>query len=269
MDNQNQDKKVSKKEKIIVFSTLVVAFVFIIAAIVYSKRDIKEMANNAFWSSFEIKIPAEEPEEEQAKTEKETTHQHAFGEWIIDQEATCTVPGQQKRSCLCGEFEVQEILAGHEWQEATCTEAGKCTVCGETQGTALGHDMKNASCTRCGKKTTVVLFENSIVKMTFNRAEKDAYDNKEENIYFDIENKTENTIKIYEEVISLNGYSFNDIVILYDSVAADSIGTIKLTIENYDFEKVNIYDISKMSGEFMVWDTDYICKIIFTNIPIE
>lgn len=44
----------------------------------------------------------------------------------------------------------------HEWTEATCTEPKKCTVCGETEGSALGHDysektfFKSGVCSRCG-----------------------------------------------------------------------------------------------------------------------
>lgn len=44
---------------------------------------------------------------------------------------------------------------GHIWQDATCTDAKICTVCGETEGEALGHAWKAATCvepktcTRC------------------------------------------------------------------------------------------------------------------------
>ena len=37
----------------------------------------------------------------------------------------------------------------HSWMDATCTEAQKCLICGETKGSPLGHDYSNGYCTRC------------------------------------------------------------------------------------------------------------------------
>ncbi len=85
-------------------------------------------------------------------TESETdAHIHTFGEWITIKDATCTVKGEQERSCSCGEKETQSIDAiGHTEVidaavAATCTTEGKtegkhCSVCGETilAQTAIG-----------------------------------------------------------------------------------------------------------------------------------
>ena len=44
----------------------------------------------------------------------------------------------------------------HTFQEATCTQAKKCSKCGATEGEALGHKFQEATCqtpktcTRCG-----------------------------------------------------------------------------------------------------------------------
>ena len=48
-------------------------------------------------------------------TESETdAHVHAFSEWTTIKDATCTVKGEQERSCSCGEKETQSIDAtGH------------------------------------------------------------------------------------------------------------------------------------------------------------
>ncbi len=50
------------------------------------------------------------------------------------------------------------MVAGHEWAEATCTDAKTCTRCGLTEGKKLGHDYSEATCTkgkickRCNKE---------------------------------------------------------------------------------------------------------------------
>ena len=35
----------------------------------------------------------------------------------------------------------------HNWKDATCTEPKTCTICGDTDGSALGHDWNAATCT--------------------------------------------------------------------------------------------------------------------------
>lgn len=58
-----------------------------------------------------------------------------------DVEATCTEGG----TCsVCGE--AVEAL-GHTWVDADCDTAKTCSVCGATEGEALGHDMADATCT--------------------------------------------------------------------------------------------------------------------------
>ena len=82
-------------------------------------------------------------------------HVHAFGEWTTVKDSTCTVKGEQERSCSCGEKETQSIDAlGHTPAtdaavEATCTTTGltegkHCSVCKTTlveqqSIDALGH----------------------------------------------------------------------------------------------------------------------------------
>ena len=101
-------------------------------------------------------------------------HEHAFGAWTVDKEATCTENGSRVRLCECGEKETESIPAkGHvegKWitdHEATCTANGSkhqiCSVCHETIKTetisATGkHNYtskvtKAATCTTDGVKT--------------------------------------------------------------------------------------------------------------------
>lgn len=71
-------------------------------------------------------------------------HTHDFGEWITVKEADCTVKGEEKRKCDCGEEESREISAkGHtfgEWETVTEPSENKegeksrvCEMCGYEQ----------------------------------------------------------------------------------------------------------------------------------------
>ena len=82
------------------------------------------------------------------------TGNHAYGDWVIVKEATCTEEGLRTQTCAnCGDVK-KEVLpkADHTWNEGevskqpTCTEDGiktfTCTVCGDTKTeviTATGH----------------------------------------------------------------------------------------------------------------------------------
>ena len=82
------------------------------------------------------------------------TGNHAYGDWVIVKEATCTEEGLRTQTCAnCGDV-IEEVLpkADHTWNEGevskqpTCTENGErtftCTVCGDTKTeviTATGH----------------------------------------------------------------------------------------------------------------------------------
>lgn len=82
------------------------------------------------------------------------TGNHAYGDWVIVKEATCTEEGLRTQTCAnCGDVK-KEVLpkVDHTWNEGevskqpTCTEAGErtftCTVCQETKTeviTATGH----------------------------------------------------------------------------------------------------------------------------------
>ena len=82
------------------------------------------------------------------------TGNHAYGDWVIVKEATCTEEGLRTQTCAnCGDA-IKEVIpkVDHTWNEGevskqpTCTEDGiktfTCTVCGDTKTeviTATGH----------------------------------------------------------------------------------------------------------------------------------
>ena len=99
----------------------------------------------------------------------EPPHIHAFGEWKVITNPTCTAKGLKKRTCKCGEEETEEIKAlghdiiHHEGKEPTCTEEGykaydTCSRCDYTtyeEIEAKGHtevidEAVESTCTKTG-----------------------------------------------------------------------------------------------------------------------
>lgn len=62
-------------------------------------------------------------------------HDH---EW---QDATCTAA---KTCSICGNTDGNPL--GHQWAEATCTTPKTCSVCGETKGGTCSHKWESATC---------------------------------------------------------------------------------------------------------------------------
>ena len=52
-------------------------------------------------------------------------------------------------ACDSENKEVENCI--HEWQEATCTEAKKCSLCSQVSGSKLGHTTQQGTCSRCGE----------------------------------------------------------------------------------------------------------------------
>ncbi len=97
---------------------------------------------------------ASQPSETTADvTEPAATHQHQYA-LAEEIPATCTGDGSRRYVCACGsEYTERVAAAGHDWIEATCTEARRCAVCGVTEGEPLGHDEHIGAgyCLRCGR----------------------------------------------------------------------------------------------------------------------
>ena len=112
-------------------------------------------------------------------------HVHTFSEWTTVKDSTCTVKGEQERSCSCGEKETQSIDAlGHTEVidvavASTCTTDGKtegkhCSVCSETlivqNNIPASHTDgewvvdTNATCTEDGSKHQVCSVCNASIK---------------------------------------------------------------------------------------------------------
>ncbi len=70
-----------------------------------------------------------------------TAHTHAFGDWEETTPATCTVDGEETRTCVCGATETRAIPAtGHTFGAWTVTTPATCTADGvETRACACGE----------------------------------------------------------------------------------------------------------------------------------
>lgn len=133
-----------------------------------------ETANRAEQSET-TQISSDTSNETEITTETETeAHVHAFGEWATVKEASCTENGEQKRTCACGETEMQSInMVEHnevidEAVPPTCTATGltegsHCSACNTViiaQETVKKNDhsfgewkiTKDPSCTEKGSK---------------------------------------------------------------------------------------------------------------------
>lgn len=99
-------------------------------------------------------------------------HEHAWGEWKVVEESTCTKSGSRTRTCIgCNAVETEKLsLKEHSYVwtvvvAPNCVDSGKseqvCSACGakgETKDVdALGHEYgEEGKCTRCENEKTKV-----------------------------------------------------------------------------------------------------------------
>lgn len=115
----------------------------------------------------------------------DSSHKHAWTDWRVTREATCTKEGRKEHTCtICGVTKEKEIeKAKHDWgkwsttKKATCEKAGekvrKCKVCGKKDkektekaehsfgdwvvdqaATCAAEGSRSRACKTCGKKET-------------------------------------------------------------------------------------------------------------------
>ena len=113
---------------------------------------------------------------------------HSYGDWIVDENPTCTEKGSRHRVCtVCGDTEREEIaplghaLVHHDAKTPTCTESGydaydTCSRCGystyheipakghsygdwivDKEPTTSSEGSKSRTCSICGDTETVVI----------------------------------------------------------------------------------------------------------------
>ena len=72
-------------------------------------------------------------------------HTHTWGEWTVTKKPTCTTPGEESRTCECGETETREIKAtGHTWGDWKTTK----------EPTSEAEGLKERVCKSCDAHET-------------------------------------------------------------------------------------------------------------------
>ena len=197
---------------------------------------------------------------------------HDYAEWTQLKKATCTESGKEKSKCLrCGETQERTISAlGHDWKKADCTTPKTCKRCGITEGESLGHQIEDGVCKRCGEKFQVTLYEDDKIKITFKNAAPSLYYDDRFELYYYLENKTNKTLLVQADVVSLNGYCYNN-VIISDYVTAKTTGIINVTVNNQGFVLTDIDDIRYLGGQFRIIDEEQNerYKAVFSNVKLD
>ncbi len=80
-------------------------------------------------------------------------HTHDFGQWQTVQEASCTAPGSQERTCACGEKETKTVAALGHTEVVDAAKAATCTEDGLTEGK------------HCSKCNTVIVKQESVAAL--------------------------------------------------------------------------------------------------------
>ena len=129
---------------VIVVAATVLTIHYVLTEVAENTTSLPETSSSILETTSSTEKTTSFQEEATSSTEESTSntepHKHSFGEWIVTKEATCTVDGEQERSCSCGKKETQTINSkGHviltvSAKLPTCTELGftekqMCSVC--------------------------------------------------------------------------------------------------------------------------------------------
>lgn len=115
-----------------------------------------------------------------------------------------------------------------------------------------------------------LLYEDEKIKVTYRKVEKIRYVEDSIEIHMYIENKTDATLIIQADVISLNGYSFSDPT-MSDNILAHTTGKAIAIITTFDFDAVDINNIFSVGGQLRVYEEDFqnVYTAIFNDIQVN
>ncbi len=112
-----------------------------------SETDTESNVESGSGSESESDIESDAESKSESESDTEPTHEHSFGEWVIETAPTCTAAGTEIRTCDCGESETRAFgePTGHtegDWIVDSPAQIGvtgqkhtECTICGMTMQT--------------------------------------------------------------------------------------------------------------------------------------
>lgn len=101
--------------------------------------------------------------------------------------------------------------------------------------------------------SNTVFFNNNDITIYYKNASNDEYDTNRLRVQMYIVNKTSHTILIQSDAITLNGFSFSD-VIMSDCVPPQTMGIVTVKIDEVDYDLANENNITTMGGKFRIID---------------
>lgn len=157
---------------------------------------------------------------------------------------------------------------------ATVSSSG--VVTGVKQGTCTitvkrnGYSMSFKVTVKEKDYSKITLYEDSNVRISFKSAEKDKYYDDEAELYFYVQNKTGKTLLIQADAVSLNGYSFCNLT-MSDPVTPYSTGIVNVTVNEFDYNLVNVNSITSVGGQFRIIDdaTRKSYDAMFPNVRLD
>ena len=168
-----------------------------------------------------------------------------------------------------------EALTWTSSNKNVATVAADGTVTAVAPGTAVitaaASSGVKATCTVTVSKralSTQPLYEDSNVKISFVRIERDKYDADEAVLYLDVTNKMSSKITFQCVALNLNGYTFNKLV-MSDDVSANSTGRVSLTIQDFTASPVNLNSVETVGGQFHIIPGGVIGDFDIINIRFD
>ena len=168
-----------------------------------------------------------------------------------------------------------EALTWTSSNKSVATVAADGTVTAVAPGTAVitaaASSGVKATCTVTVSKralSTQPLYEDSNVKISFVRIERDKYDADEAVLYLDVTNKMSSKITFQCVALNLNGYTFNKLV-MSDDVSANSTGRVSLTIQDFTASPVNLNGVETVGGQFHIIPGGVIGDFDIINIRFD
>lgn len=119
---------------------------------------------------------------------------------------------------------------------------------------------------------STLIYEDSKVQIKFLRVEK-RQSSDEIKAFCEVKNKTNETLRIFCDALSFDGYCFNDVT-MADDISAGAVATVDTIVASFDFSSIDIGKIKSFGGQFRIkslndnfetYNATFISKNLSTN----